>query len=76
MLFAKLLFLGAGAAVGAVLFLVALAIAVLVFEVVMFIDVIRNPAISDERKLLWAIGMFLFHPFVAIAYYFTDHKAA
>jgi hypothetical protein len=41
----------------------------------MFIDVIRNPRLSDERKLLWAIGMLLVHPFIAIIYYFTDRRA-
>ena len=67
-----LLVLGAGAAVGLWLVVGAAAIAILAFEVWMLIDVIRNTAISAERKVLWVIGMFLLHPFVAIVYYFTD----
>jgi len=57
------------------LIVVLLVLAVIfIFEVWMFIDVIKNKNINDERRLLWAIGMILLHPFVAIAYYFTDHK--
>jgi hypothetical protein len=51
-----------------------LAIGILAFEIWMFIDVLRNPRLSAGRKLLWAIGMLLLHPFVAIAYYFTARK--
>jgi hypothetical protein len=59
------------------LFLIVLIVlpAIFIFEIVMFIDVIRNPRLSDERKLLWAIGMLLVHPFIAIIYYFTDRRA-
>ncbi len=54
--------------------LVALALAILAFEIAMFVSVIRNHGISDTAKALWIIGMFLLHPFVAIVYYFTDHQ--
>ncbi len=47
--------------------------AVLVFEITMFISVIRNTHIPDNTRILWIIGMLLFHPFIAIAYYFTDY---
>jgi hypothetical protein len=45
---------------------------VLAFEIWMFIHAFRNPHISQERKLLWLLGMLLVHPIVAIAYLFTD----
>jgi hypothetical protein len=61
--------------VSLILVLALLAI-VLVFEILMFISVIRNKNISDNVKLFWIIGMILIHPFVAIAYFFTDYKKA
>lgn len=45
------------------------------FELAMFVHVIRNANLSDDRKLLWIVGMLLVHPFVAIGYYVTDRKA-
>jgi phosphotransferase system glucose/maltose/N-acetylglucosamine-specific IIC component len=65
-------FLGLGLV--ALLLVLLIGLAILVFEVAMFIDVILNKNISDEAKILWVIGMLLLHPFIAIAYYFTDHK--
>lgn len=50
------------------------AVAVFIFEIVMFIHAIRSRTISDERKILWLIGMLFIHPLVAIAYYFTDYR--
>lgn len=47
---------------------------IFIFELLMFINAIRNTTISDNRKILWIIGMLFVHPFVAIAYYFTDYK--
>jgi hypothetical protein len=49
-------------------------VAIFVFEVKMFIHALRNHYLSDSSKLLWAIGMLFIHPFVAIAYYFTDYR--
>jgi len=49
-------------------------LAIFIFEIAMFISVIRNKHISDTAKVLWAVGMIILHPFVAIAYYFTDYK--
>lgn len=54
--------------------LILIALAVLAFEIYMFVDAIRNPRISNDRRILWLLGMLLLHPFVAIAYYYTDHK--
>lgn len=54
---------------------IILAVIVFAFEVWMFVDAIKNPKISDTKKLVWCIGMLLIHPFVAVIYYFTDHKA-
>lgn len=61
-----------------ILSVIALVIVVLIliFEVLMIISAIKNRAISDEARILWVIGMLLIHPFVAIFYYFTDHKKA
>jgi hypothetical protein len=47
---------------------------ILAFEVWMFIDLISNDNVDENKKLYWVIGMLILHPFVAIAYYFTDHK--
>lgn len=52
--------------------LVALLIAV--FEVWMIVDAALNKKISDKAKTWWIIGMVVIHPFVAIAYFFTDHR--
>jgi hypothetical protein len=52
----------------------ALVLLILAFEIWMFINVMRNNRISQQRRLLWAIGIVLIHPFVAIAYYFTDFR--
>ena len=60
--------------IGTIILVSLLAVAILIFEVVMFIDVIVNKNITDQARILWIIGMILLHPFVAIAYYFTDHK--
>jgi hypothetical protein len=54
--------------------LIGLVIALLIFEVIMFINVIRNPNIDQDRKILWLLGMLLIHPFVAIVYRYTDYK--
>jgi hypothetical protein len=65
-------FLGLGGVSAVIVATVLLAI--FVFELVMFIDVIRNHRITDNVKALWIIGMLLIHPFVAIAYYLTDYN--
>ena len=54
--------------------LVLIGLAILAFEIWMLVDLIRNPELSDERKILWAVGMILIHPIIAIVYYFTDRK--
>lgn len=54
--------------------LLLLILAILIFELVMLINVIGNNYISGSTKLLWILGMLLIHPFIAIAYYFTDYK--
>lgn len=46
----------------------------LAFEIWMIIDATLNHKIGDQSKAFWIIGMLLIHPFVGIAYYFTDHK--
>ncbi len=53
---------------------IVLLLMILVFEVAMFVSVIRNKYIPENTRVLWIIGMLLIHPFIAIVYYFTDHK--
>jgi hypothetical protein len=48
--------------------------AVLAFEIMMLVHVIKNKNISSDRRLLWILGMLFIHPVVAIAYFFTDYK--
>jgi hypothetical protein len=49
-------------------------IVVFAFEVCMFVHAIKNDRLENNRKILWLIGMLFIHPFVAIAYYFTDYR--
>ncbi len=58
-----------------IMFFVIIAIAVVVFEIIMFVDAIRNPRLTDTEKILWCLGMFLIHPIVAIVYYFVARSA-
>lgn len=64
--------------VAATLILIALVvlvgIAIVLFEIKMFIDVIKNPNLSDIERIVWLAGMLLIHPFVAIAYYFISRN--
>lgn len=53
-----------------------LGVALLIFEVIMFVHAIRNRGISDERRIVWLLGMLLIHPIVAIVYLFTDYQKA
>lgn len=55
------------------LLILALAL-ILVFEVWMFVDVIRNPKLDQTARILWILGMVLVHPIVAIVYYFTAYS--
>lgn len=50
------------------------ALAVLAFEIFMVISAVQNDKISTTAKAWWVVGMFLVHPFVAVAYYFTEYK--
>jgi hypothetical protein len=65
---------GVGAVILFVLLIVAVIALILWFEIAMFISLIRNKKIDENTKIIWAIGMFLIHPIVAIIYYFTDHQ--
>ena len=47
---------------------------ILAFEIYMFVHLIRNDSIDSNTKILWALGMLILHPFVAIIYYFTDYQ--
>lgn len=58
---------------GEVIFIAATLI-LIVFELTMLMSALLNKHISRKAKILWIIGMLLIHPFVAIAYLFTDFK--
>lgn len=51
--------------------IVAAVLAILAFEIWMFLDVLKNQKLTDTEKLLWVLGMILLHPFVAMVYYFV-----
>ncbi len=51
-------------------------LAIIGFEVWMFVHAIQNDQISSNTRLLWIIGMLLVHPIVAIVYYCTDRNKA
>jgi hypothetical protein len=51
-----------------------IAILLFAFEIWMIVDAAINKGITDKAKAWWIIGMLIIHPFVAIAYFFTDHR--
>lgn len=56
------------------LVIVVVALVLFIFEAWMIVDAALNKKISDKAKVWWIIGMLTIHPFVAIAYFFTDHR--
>jgi hypothetical protein len=54
--------------------LIVVAIAIFVFEIWMIVDAAINKKISDKAKIWWIVGMLIIHPFIAIAYFFTDRR--
>ncbi|HXH26661.1 MAG TPA: hypothetical protein VNG90_02095 [Candidatus Acidoferrum sp.] len=54
--------------------IMAIALGIIFFELFMFLDVIRNKKLTDTEKLLWGIGMLLFHPIIAIAYFIVVYS--
>lgn len=56
--------------------LIFVLVAIFAFEIAMLVHVIRNKNIADNVRILWIVGMLLIHPFVAVAYYFTDYNKA
>lgn len=55
---------------------IVLLLAIFVFEIVMLVSAIKNKHITMNARVVWIVGMFLIHPFVALAYYFSDYKKA
>jgi len=53
---------------------VLIGLAILGFEVWMFVDAVKSPRFTDGQRLLWCLGMLLLHPFVAIAYYIVEYR--
>lgn len=45
-----------------------------VFEVWMLINMLRNPKLRGSVKILWVLGILVFQPFGAVAYFFTARK--
>ncbi len=54
--------------------IIIVALLIAVFEVWMIVDAAINKKLTDKAKAWWIIGMILIHPFVAIAYFFTDRR--
>jgi hypothetical protein len=54
--------------------IIVVAISISAFEIWMIVDAVINKEIPDKTKAWWIIGMLIIHPFVAIAYFFTDHR--
>ncbi len=61
-------------AFGLLIAILAIGLAIFVFEVAMFLDMLKNEQIDSNTRLVWAAAMLLVHPFVAIYYYFTEYK--
>jgi hypothetical protein len=54
--------------------ILVIAILIFAFEIWMIIDAAINKGITDKARAWWIIGMLIIHPFVAIVYFFTDHR--
>jgi hypothetical protein len=54
--------------------IIVIAILIFAFEIWMIVDAAINKVITDKAKTWWIIGMLIIHPFVAIVYFFTDHR--
>ncbi len=57
------------------MFLTIIGIAILTFEVLMFINVIRNSHLSETEKVLWCLGMLFLPLIVAIFYYYLARSS-
>lgn len=57
--------------VDSVWFIVILAL-LFAFELWMLVDCIKNKKVPTDHKVWWIVGIFLIHPFVAIAYFFAS----
>ena len=54
--------------------IVVIALLIFAFEIWMIVDAATNKEITDKARAWWIIGMLIIHPFVAIVYFFTDHR--
>ena len=45
-----------------------------IFEIWMLVDLVRNRRLRGSAKILWALGILIFQPVGAIVYYFTARK--
>jgi uncharacterized membrane protein YhaH (DUF805 family) len=58
------------AAMALFMFFAIIGVALLVFEIMMFVDAIQNKRLTDTEKWLWCIAMICLFPLVAVFYYF------
>jgi len=54
--------------------IIIVALLILAFEIWMIVDAAINKKLSNKAKAWWIVGMLIIHPFVAIVYFFTDHR--
>jgi hypothetical protein len=47
---------------------------ILLFELWMLIDVLAYHKMPRTHRMWWVVGMFVLHPFVAIAYFFARNN--
>lgn len=66
---------GLGALIITMIFLAFIVLAILAFEVWMFVDALQNPQLTPGQKFAWLVGMLLIHPFVAIVYFLVARRS-
>lgn len=66
--------LGALPAAMFLVFFLMLGVAVVIFEIIMFIDIIKNKKLTDIEKILWALGFIFFHFIISVIYFFTAYS--
>jgi len=57
-----------------ILLAIVIGVLILIFEIKMFIAILKNPELTEIEKAIWCVAMLLIHPFVALAYYFIEHQ--
>lgn len=52
--------------------LVSIIVLVFAFEIWMLVECLNDKKLKTYEKVWWVVGMFLVHPFVAIAYFIVS----